>query len=309
MTNTWASRRFAGRLAVSLTVAVAAVVFAAACSNDSGTELAVDETTTTTTAAPVAVETSTTADVESAITVDDEYGHTRDEPEVAALTMEDLAAVIAETNPTPVVEVVEGSAGMDGPVVPTDVGPTPLPPVLDTEPVVVTTPSTTTAAPAETTATTEPEREPLPPSDPIPEESERFLVVDPLGPDLEWGATEPVVLRPGESLTTTATFAGIPFAGAEIIGFVDLNNSAQEVFMYVCIDNAVLTDPAWIEGVDGYNVVGSWRVADTDTPDTYRLLHEPSANGGGPSTFVFHREQWESFVGGALSLIDVSGCW
>ena len=61
----------------------------------------------------------------------------------------------------PVVEVIDGPADVDGPVVPDDVGPTPLPPSLVTEPVVVTTPpvtttppSTTTTAPAEDTPPT-----------------------------------------------------------------------------------------------------------------------------------------------------------
>ncbi len=256
-------------------------------------------TSTPTTTAPVASSTTTTTTSTTTTTT-------------GAVTIDELAAIIAETNPAPEILVVDGPDDVDGPVTP-DVGPTPLPKEVVVDPVVVTLTTDTTIPEDETTTTTttagEPEGEPLPPTEPIPEETEPFVAVNPLGPDIEWGATEPVRLVPGMALTTTATdlFYGVPYDGAEIIGIVFANNSADEIMMYVCIDYSVLSDKflnAYHDHPAGENIVGDWRLARTDIPDYYRLLNEPT---GGTSTSPWVRERWEA--SGLGTRLDVSGCW
>ena len=163
MSNGISGPRFAAIAGVAAVLALALVFVVQSCSG--GDELAVplfdDEVrrpSRTSTIAPTTTGSATFTPIAlTTTTVQPSPSTTTTAP---AITTEELAVIVAETNPPPEVELIDGPSDVDGPATP-DVGPTPLPPSLATEPVAVTTPPTTTTTPADdtTTTTTAPEPE------------------------------------------------------------------------------------------------------------------------------------------------------
>ena len=343
MTNTKMPRRFTARLAVSLTVAV--VVFAAACSSDGGRG---DEITLTTTETPATTPT-TTADVDDTTTtgdVDDttttDVGHTHDgddghthEPTTSdvdddRLTYDEIAEFIEETNPTTIVgEDVVNEDGSIGSSVPFDT----IPPELLPEPVVVTTPPTTTPTTTEAPSTTEPTTTPSSttpatdtpttttvwreatdriPVDPPTTHTDDNPLLNPLSTPRTVGASDPIRLEPGMRLVTDITiwFWGIDVEldGAWIVGFVEFNNSADTISMFMCVEGVEY------EG-STQNFVAGWDVARTKTEGVYRVLYHVERSDGTyqAGASLSTRTRWENGAAydsrSVNNLIDVSECW
>ena len=263
----------------------------------------VDETSTT----PTTVDdTSTTATDAPSTSVDETTTTVVEEP----LNYDEIAEFIEETNPTIIVgEDVVNEDGSIGSSVPFN----PLPPELLPEPVVVTVPpttaSTTTEAPS-TTPTTEPATDTtttvwreatarLPAEAPT-----TYLQEDPLGPSttdgITYGASEPTRLEPGMRLVADDAWVD----GAWIIGFVEFKDSADQILMFVCVEDTT------------QNFVVTWRVARTATEGVYLVIyarHRVNSDTYLASLRKRSRDEWEERADydrrHFTNLIDVSECW
>ena len=275
----------------------------------------VDETSTT----PTSVDDTSTTATDAPSTSVDETTTTTDVDE-EPLNYDEIAEFIEETNPTIIVgEDVVNEDGSIGSSVPFN----PLPPELLPEPVVVTVPpttaSTTTEAPSTTEPTTTPSTtEPTPDTsttttvwreatDRIPAEATTtYLQEDPLLREESWityGASEPIRLEPGMRLTTDITWVD----GAWIIGILETNNSADEIVMFVCIENF------FYKGSQ-QNVVAGWALARTDTVGVYQVIYKHNLADGRKLAAVRPNTpaDWDAKLANNQSIlhnIDVSECW
>ena len=307
----------------TLLIGFVVCVLAAACSSNDGRgeqfvppDTTVAETTTTSDAPSTSVDDTSTTPTDAPSTSVDETTTTV----VERLTYDEIAEFIEETNPTIIVgEDVVNEDGSIGSSVPFN----PLPPELLPEPVVVTVPPTTASTTTEAPSTTEPTTTPSTTepatdtpttttvwreaTDRIPAEATTtYLQEDPLLREESWityGASEPIRLEPGMRLTTDITWVD----GAWIIGILETNNSADEIAMFVCIENF------FYKGSQ-QNVVAGWALARTDTVGVYQVIYKRNLADGRKLAAVRPNTpaDWDAKLANNQSIlhnIDVSECW
>ena len=97
--------------------------------------------------------------------------------------------------------------------------------------------------------------------------------------------------------------------GAWIIGFVEFKDSADQIFMFVCIEGAHYKGST-------QNLVGGWRVTRTATEGVYQVLyafHNITSDTWYPGIKYRSRVEWDERAAAdrrsVTNLIDVSECW
>ena len=133
-----------------------------------------------------------------------------------------------------------------------------------------------------------------------------YLQEDPMLREEYWityGASEPIRLEPGMRLTTDITWVD----GAWIIGILETNNSADEIAMFVCIENF------FYKGSQ-QNVVAGWALARTDTVGVYQVIYKHNLADGRKLAAVRPNTpaDWDAKLANNQSIlhnIDVSECW